>query len=358
MGFPILTLSFFLLIISSLFSLQSAQQTLGFRCTNTSTSTCYSLIDYQLPNTTTLSSVQTLFEIKNLRILLAANDLPTNISQNQNFPASSILKIPFPCSCRNGTGISNRRPNYVVLPNDTLFHIAAEVFSRVVTFPQIQLVNNIPNADLIMVGQRLWIPLPCSCDDVEGQAVVHYGHLVQAGSTVSGIAEQFNTTESTLLNLNGMTSPSQLQASSILDVPLKVCTSMVTSNSTDYPLLVPNGTSIYTANNCVRCKCNAANNWILQCESSGLTLPRGQTCPLTLCEGTSVSLGNITSGPGCNRSRCVYTGYADGRIHTAINQESTCPEGNNNDTPGSGWKDRRLSFVVGASLMAVHLLSM
>ncbi|KVI06388.1 Peptidoglycan-binding lysin domain-containing protein [Cynara cardunculus var. scolymus] len=131
-------------------------------------------------------------------ILLAANDLPTNTPQNQNFPASSILKIPFPCSCRNGTGISNRRPNYIVIPNDTLFHIAAEVFSRVVTFTQIQLVNNIPNPDMISVGQRFWIPLPCSCDDVEGQAVVHYGHFVQAGSTVSGIAERFNTTESTL----------------------------------------------------------------------------------------------------------------------------------------------------------------
>lgn len=88
-------------------------------------------------------------------------------------------------------------------------------------FPQIQEVNNITDADKILVGQRLWIPLPCSCDNVGGEAVVHYGHLVPAGSTVGGIAEQFNTTESTLLNLNGMASSSQLQADSIIDVPLK-----------------------------------------------------------------------------------------------------------------------------------------
>lgn len=50
---------------------------------------------------------------------------------------------------------------------------------------------------------------------------MHYGHLVPAGSTVGGIAEQFNTTESTLLNLNGMASSSQLLADSIIDVPLK-----------------------------------------------------------------------------------------------------------------------------------------
>lgn len=363
MGFPTTTTLtlFFFLLISSLFSLQSSAQktTLGFRCTNTTSaaSNCYSLIDYQLPNTTTLSSLLSLFEIKNLRNLLAANNLPTTTPHTRSFLASSILKIPFPCLCRNGTGISNHRPNYVVVPNDGLYHIAAEVFSRLVEFRQIQTVNNISNPDRILVGQRLWIPLPCSCDDVNGEPVVHYGHLVPAGSTVSGIAEQFNTTESTLLNLNGMANSSELKASSILDVPLKVCTSMVTSNSSDYPLLVPNGTSLYTADNCVRCRCNAANNWILECEPSGLSMPRGPTCPSTLCEGTSSNLGNITSGSGCNRSRCVYTGYTNGRIHTAITQESTCPEANNNDTPGSGSKDWRPSFVLGASLIAlIHLL--
>lgn len=50
---------------------------------------------------------------------------------------------------------------------------------------------------------------------------MHYGHLVPAGSTVSGIAGQFNTTESTLWNLNGMANSSQLLADSIIDVPLK-----------------------------------------------------------------------------------------------------------------------------------------
>ncbi|KAI3736454.1 hypothetical protein L6452_15995 [Arctium lappa] len=360
MGFPTTTTIFFFFFFFFLFSLQSssAQQTpLGFRCTtNTSSPTCYSLIDYPLPNTTTLSSIQSLFQIKNLRNLLAANNLPTTTPPNRTFPSSSILKIPFPCFCRNNSGISNRRPYYVVVPNDGLYHIAAEVFSRLVTYPQIQLVNNIPNPDEILVGQRLWIPLPCSCDDVDGEAVVHYGHMVAPGSTVPGIAEEFNTTVSTLLSLNRMARAEDLKASSILDVPLKVCKSMVTTNSSDYPLLVPNGTSVYTANNCVRCRCDAANNWILECEPSGLTLPRGQTCPSTQCEGTSANLGNITSGSGCNRSRCVYTGYTGGRIHTAISQESTCPEANNNDTPGSGSKDWRPSFVLGASLIALHLL--
>ena len=40
------------------------------------------------------------------------------------------------------------------------------------------------------------------------------------------------------------------------------CTSMVANNnSLDYPLLVANGTYVYTANSCVMCKCDSANNW-------------------------------------------------------------------------------------------------
>jgi LysM repeat protein len=73
----------------------------------------------------------------------------------------------------------------------------------------------------IDVGQKLWIPLPCSCDDVDGVKVVHYGHLVVAGSTVEGIAEQYGTTSATLLSLNQMANASDLKAAQVLDVPLK-----------------------------------------------------------------------------------------------------------------------------------------
>jgi LysM repeat protein len=73
----------------------------------------------------------------------------------------------------------------------------------------------------IEVGKKLRIPLPCSCDDVDGVKVVHYGHLVDAGSTVEGIAEQYGTTSATLLSLNQMTNASELKAAQVLDVPLK-----------------------------------------------------------------------------------------------------------------------------------------
>ncbi|CAK7329371.1 unnamed protein product [Dovyalis caffra] len=110
---------------------------------------------------------------------------------------------------------------YTVQPDDGLYYIANDVFMGLVTHPRIQQVNRIENADVIKVGQKLWIPLPCSCEDVDGQRVVHYAHLVEDGSSVEEIAGKFGTTTDTLLRLNGIANDSQLYAETAFDVPLK-----------------------------------------------------------------------------------------------------------------------------------------
>lgn len=193
-------------------------QSSSFKCS--SNSTCDAIIDYVSPNTTTLSAVKALFNVKNLRSILGANNLPLTTPPNQTLIANHTLKIPFTCSCANGTGTSNKRPVYTVVPGDGLYHIAAEVFGNLVTDHQIQAANNIKDANLIFVGQKLWIPLPCSCDEVDGQRVLHYGHVVSPGSSVDAIAAQYNTSQDTLLRLNGLTSPKDLKAGAVLDVPL------------------------------------------------------------------------------------------------------------------------------------------
>lgn len=86
---------------------------------------------------------------------------------------------------------------------------------------EIQAVNNISNVNLIIVGEDLWIPLPCSCDEVGGKRVVHYGYVVPGGATLEEIAQEYNTTQDTLLALNGLTSPKDLKAGAVLDVPLQ-----------------------------------------------------------------------------------------------------------------------------------------
>ncbi|XWS62574.1 hypothetical protein CRYUN_Cryun06bG0022700 [Craigia yunnanensis] len=291
----------------------------GFNCS--SPSACHALVGYITVNNTNLGAIQSLFNVKNLRSLLGANNLPLSTQRNQTIPAEQIIEVPINCVCYNNTGTSNGAPIYTVQAGDGLFHIAAEVFSRLVLFPQIQAANGIPNPDLITIGQKLKIPLPCSCDDVDGKRVVHYAHVVKSGSTLEEIAREFGTDEQTLATINGIKTENDLKADQPIDVPLKACNSSVRIDSLDFPFLAANGTYVFTANGCVRCTCDAANNWTLHCEPSQNTPSKWKTCPSMQCEG--LSLGNSTTS-GCNRTICSYAGFNNSTIFTSLVQDSSC----------------------------------
>ncbi|XP_039065772.1 lysM domain-containing GPI-anchored protein 2-like [Hibiscus syriacus] len=93
-----------------------------------------------------------------------------------------------------------------------------------------------------------------------------------------------------------------------------------------------NGTYVFTANGCVRCTCEAANNnWTLHCEPSGTNRPsRWERCPSMQCEGSQgLSFGNVTVS-GCSRSTCAYAGYNNSTIFTTLAQDRD-PTCSNND---------------------------
>ncbi|XP_042506924.1 lysM domain-containing GPI-anchored protein 2-like [Macadamia integrifolia] len=310
------TAALLLSLMALLSALIVSSPDLGFTCTTQAT--CKSVIDYVSPNTTTLANISSLFGVTNFYDLLGANSLAVSTKPSQIFKANNTIKIPFPCICSNDTGISNKVPVYTVQPNDGLDHIARDVFSALVTYQQIARVNNIPNPNLILTGQKLWIPLPCSCDEVSGAQVVHYGHVVAKGSSVEQIAEEYGTDQNTLLKLNGMSNTSELIAGEVLDVPLKVCSSSVNKTSEDYPLLVPNGTYALTAYNCVKCSCQSSNNYTLHCNPSEVTPSNVTKCPSMLCQDGSV-IGNTTS----TCSTCAYAGFIKTSILTTLDN-STC----------------------------------
>ncbi|WCJ39994.1 glycerol-3-phosphate acyltransferase 9 [Euphorbia peplus] len=153
----------------------------------------------------------------------SANNLPSSTPSNYTFQALQIVNIPIPCRCSNGSGVSDGVPIYRVQPDDGLFYIANNVYMGLVTYQQIQEANNIPDPDLILAGQKLWIPLPCSCDSAIQTAhlSIHYAHVVEGGSTVESIANQFGTSSDVLYQLNGIANNSQLIAQTPFDVPLK-----------------------------------------------------------------------------------------------------------------------------------------
>ncbi|MED6217586.1 hypothetical protein PIB30_019176 [Stylosanthes scabra] len=340
MGKSALWLTTFTLLFTG-FLLARAQPEANFKCSSSTNATCPGLIDYFSQNATTLRNIQQLFNVKHLPDLLGANanTIPENASATYTVGPNKVVRIPFPCKCSNGTGLSNHVPLYKIKPGDGLDYIARTVFAGVVTYQQIQKANKIADPNKIVAGDSIWIPLPCSCDAVGGSSVVHYAYIVPTGSTVEGIAEEFGTTQETILSLNGLDDPKKLQAQQVIDVPLKACSTSVRNNSMDYPLLVSNGTYVYTANECVKCKCDSSNNYVLQCQPSLLKPTGGKwsVCPSMKCQG-NLTIGNLTSASDdpCNRTFCAYAGYSSRTISAILANESTCPAPAPAPSGGSG----------------------
>lgn len=122
---------------------------------------------------------------------------------------------------RKIAGVSYRTPKYTIKDGDGLYFIATEVFSGLLQYEKIQAANKILNPNVIEAGDNLTIPLPCSCDDVGGGKVVHYAHVVEAGSSFDSIAERFGSDKDTLMRINGIDDEKKLMADQPIDVPLR-----------------------------------------------------------------------------------------------------------------------------------------
>ena len=193
----------------------------NFTCASPGTS-CRSAIGYAVPNATTYAELAARFNATTtLAELLGANGLPTGTSPSAPVAARATVRVPFRCRCgSNGVAHSDGGPVYVVQPQDGLDHIARDVFGAFVTYQEIATANGIKDVNLIYPGQKLRIPLPCTCDPVDGAAVMHFAYSVAKGDETSGIAARFGVNERTLLTLNKIADPKDLQQGQILDVPL------------------------------------------------------------------------------------------------------------------------------------------
>uniref|UniRef100_A0A0E0J2Y7 Protein kinase domain-containing protein n=1 Tax=Oryza nivara TaxID=4536 RepID=A0A0E0J2Y7_ORYNI len=199
--------------------LASSASTTNFTCTGPAT--CQSAIVYTPPAATTYIELLSSFETTTLRDLFDANGLPPSTPSHTAIPANATVIVPFRCSCVAGANRPESQPFHIIQPNDNMSYIAAQ-FDDFVTYQEIAAASNISNPDFLEVGQELWIPLPCSCDQVEGNNVTHFAYKVRAADNVSKIAARFGVKESTLLKINGITDPKNLTQGQILDVPVTV----------------------------------------------------------------------------------------------------------------------------------------
>ncbi|WVZ65769.1 hypothetical protein U9M48_015081 [Paspalum notatum var. saurae] len=298
-----------LLLFFCLLACPGSARAARFACNATAprASTCQALLSYAPPNgtaTATLAAVRALFQLRSHRALLAANGLP--LSTPPTAPAPVPLRVRLPCLCSGGAGATFQRPTYRVRAGDTLDAIARGVFAGLVTYQDIAAANNVSDPNKVAVGQQLWIPVPCSCDPVGGQPVVHLTYVVPPGSSVAAIAQEFGTTDETILAVNKMPDAKALLAGQVLDVPLRACGSTISTTAIDRNLLVPNGSYILTANNCVMCGCSSST-WQLDCQpTQGLS---SSFCPTAKCG--DMFLGNTSSTSSCESRTCSYAGYTN-----------------------------------------------
>lgn len=105
---------------------------------------------------------------------------------------------------------------YVVQPGDTLQNIAARYGT---TWQAIAQLNNIPNPNLIYVGQVLLIPVgyvPPTPPPPTGTTTLY--HVVYR-DTLALIAGWYGTTWQTLASLNGLANPNLIFVGQTLSVP-------------------------------------------------------------------------------------------------------------------------------------------
>ncbi|KAL3529347.1 hypothetical protein ACH5RR_008669 [Cinchona calisaya] len=284
----------------------------------TSSDSCTSFLSYRLPFGSKLPEIAYRFQI-NISDILASNSLDHDLTQpsfwNQIlFPRNSILKLPISCPCTNGIRQS-LLTHYAVQPADSVASIA-DSYGGLVSADQIMAVNGVNASNPLATGESLVIPLPCACfnNSNYGAATVYMSYVVQAGESLSSLAKVYGTTVSNLESVNGLGEP-HVHPGDILAIPLPACSS-ANLNWHNESLIVPNGSQVLTANNCIKCKCGPTI-LNLQCSASGLLA----SCSRLQCKGSNLFIGDVQQTHtvhGCNVSTCVYRGHFGRKIFSSL----------------------------------------
>lgn len=123
-------------------------------------------------------------------------DVPVN--QTPSTPAAPV-----------GTG-----DTYTVRSGDTLSRIAALYGT---TYQELARINNLSNPNLIFAGQILKVKGAPAAAPAAPTSVITY--TVQAGDTLSGIAQRYGTSYQAIANYNGIPDPNKINVGQTLKIP-------------------------------------------------------------------------------------------------------------------------------------------
>lgn len=118
---------------------------------------------------------------------------------------------------------------YIVQSGDTLSGIAEEYNT---TYKVLAQLNGIRNPNLIYVGEKILLPGGSSGGGSGSGSSASY-YIVQPGDTLSGIAEKYNTTYQILAQLNGISNPNLIYAGQKILLPSGSSSSYYTVQSGD-----------------------------------------------------------------------------------------------------------------------------
>ncbi|GKV39423.1 hypothetical protein SLEP1_g47188 [Rubroshorea leprosula] len=285
-----------------------------------SSDSCSSLLGYILPYDSELAEISYRFRI-NASDLLAANSISPKTLGDQIFHAKAFLRVPISCPCVDGIRRS-LSTTYTVQAADTPDSISAG-FGGLVSAEQIRDTNGINTQNPLMSGEKLVIPLPCTCfDNVNnGIASVYMSYVVQRGDGLGSIGAEFGVSTMNLVAVNGLGQP-EVDPGDILSIPISACSS-ANLNWYNESLIVPNGSYALTANNCIKCSCGQ-HDLNLRCGTSGIAT----TCSQLQCKGSDLFIGDShvnQTATGCNITTCVYRGHLGGKIFRSLANSSQAP---------------------------------
>ena len=102
----------------------------------------------------------------------------------------------------------------IVMRGDTLSQIAAEYNT---SYQYLARINNIPNPNLIYVGQRIEVPNNLETTDINDAS--HKLYIVQRGDTLTAISQEFDVSIVSIVELNDIANPNLIFAGEILRIP-------------------------------------------------------------------------------------------------------------------------------------------
>ena len=176
------------------------------------------MTSYTIRSGDTLSSIASRYQTS-VSALARAN----SIANPNVIYAGRTLQIPdgfdaTPPAPVNLSGQSSTQ-NYTVQSGDTLSGIAARFGTSVAALAS---RNGISNPNLIYVGQRLavgGVAAPVTTTPTPAPVSGSSTYSVRPGDTLSGIASRYNTTVSTLAQLNGISNPNLIYVGQTLRLP-------------------------------------------------------------------------------------------------------------------------------------------